>query len=155
MGLLALYGRAFSDGRLFCFLSCHAEVQGSAALSVRCLVDSRDCDSKLILVTSHVYSGWYLICLVLGAVFGIVSIAVGQTTLTVSRSPAQLWLESDADLTSLLQIWGYIVALLLGVVIAPLSCFLDGVMGTGVSTNAISKMVSVCLRLFLVICIEY
>lgn len=65
------------------------------------------------------------------------------------------WLESDADLSSLLQIWGYIVALLLGVVIAPLSCFLYGVMGTGVSTNAISKMVSVCLRLFLVICIEY
>jgi uncharacterized membrane protein YdjX (TVP38/TMEM64 family) len=70
---------------------------------------------------SLAFQGWYLSCLVLGATFGIVSIAVGHTTLTI---------------------WGYIVALLLGTVIAPLSCFLYGVMGTGISTNSISKMVS-------------
>lgn len=46
---------------------------------------------------------WYLATLVIGVVFGLVAILVGETTLT--------W-------------WGYFVALLLGAVIAPFSCFL-------------------------------
>ncbi|TID25005.1 OPT peptide transporter Mtd1 [Venturia nashicola] len=39
-----------------------------------------------------------------------------------------------------LPVWGYIIALLLGAFIAPFSCTLYALFGTGVSTNPISKM---------------
>jgi OPT family oligopeptide transporter len=41
-----------------------------------------------------------------------------------------------------LPVWGYIIALLLGAFIAPFSCVLYGLYGTGVGTNQLSKMVA-------------
>ncbi|TPX15929.1 uncharacterized protein E0L32_000263 [Thyridium curvatum] len=41
-----------------------------------------------------------------------------------------------------LPVWGYIVALLLGSFIAPFSCILYGLYGSGIGTNQISKMVA-------------
>lgn len=64
---------------------------------------------------------WYLILAVLSIVAGIIVNAKGETTLPV---------------------WGYIVSLILGAFIAPFSCILYGLYGTGVSTNQISKMVA-------------
>lgn len=64
---------------------------------------------------------WYLVSFVLAFVAGIIVTAKGETTLPV---------------------WGYIIALLLGGFIAPFSCILYGLYGTGVSTNQISKMVA-------------
>lgn len=63
---------------------------------------------------------WYLVLFVLAFVAGIIANVKGNTTLSVGY---------------------YIVALLLGAVIAPFSCILYGLYGTGISTNAISKMV--------------
>ncbi|CAH0019924.1 unnamed protein product [Clonostachys rhizophaga] len=64
---------------------------------------------------------WYWVLLVLCFVAGIVVTTKGDTTLPV---------------------WGYIVSLLLGAFIAPFSCILYGLNGTGVGTNQISKMVA-------------
>ncbi|TDZ31976.1 Oligopeptide transporter 4 [Colletotrichum spinosum] len=64
---------------------------------------------------------WYLVLFVLTFVAGLVVNIKGETTLPV---------------------WGYIVSLLLGGFIAPFSCILYGLYGTGVSTNQISKMVA-------------
>ncbi|KAJ5238423.1 peptide transporter MTD1 [Penicillium chermesinum] len=64
---------------------------------------------------------WYLVLAILSIVAGIIVNAKGETTLPV---------------------WAYIVALILGAFIAPFSCILYGLYGTGVSTNQISKMVA-------------
>lgn len=64
---------------------------------------------------------WYVLLFVLCFVAGIIVNAKGDTTLPV---------------------WGYIIALLLGAFIAPFSCILYGLYGTGVSTNVLSKMVA-------------
>lgn len=64
---------------------------------------------------------WYLVLFALCFIAGIVVTAHGETTLPV---------------------WGYIVALILGSFIAPFSCILYGLYGTGVGTNQISKMVA-------------
>lgn len=64
---------------------------------------------------------WYLILFGLSFIAGIVVNARGQTTLPV---------------------WGYIIALLVGGFIAPFSCVLYGLYGTGVATNQISKMIA-------------
>ncbi|PYH88062.1 OPT superfamily oligopeptide transporter, partial [Aspergillus ellipticus CBS 707.79] len=45
-----------------------------------------------------------------------------------------------------LPVWGYIIALVLGAFIAPFSCVLYGLYGTGVSTNQLSKMVAGALH---------
>ncbi|TKX22903.1 glutathione transporter-like protein [Elsinoe australis] len=45
-----------------------------------------------------------------------------------------------------LPVWGYIISLLLGAFIAPFSCILYGLYGTGVGTNAISKMIGGALH---------
>ncbi|PIG86197.1 OPT peptide transporter Mtd1 [Aspergillus arachidicola] len=62
---------------------------------------------------------WYLVLFVLAFVAGLIVNIKGETTLPV---------------------WGYIVSLLLGAFIAPFSCVLYGLYGTGVSTNQLSKM---------------
>ncbi|KAF6807186.1 peptide transporter mtd1 [Colletotrichum musicola] len=64
---------------------------------------------------------WYLVLFVLTFIAGLIVNIKGETTLPV---------------------WGYIVSLLLGGFIAPFSCILYGLYGTGVSTNQISKMVA-------------
>ncbi|KAI1097469.1 putative OPT peptide transporter Mtd1 [Jackrogersella minutella] len=64
---------------------------------------------------------WYLILFVLCFFAGLAVNIIGETTL-----PA----------------WGYIISLLLGSFIAPFSCILYGLYGSGVSTNQISKMVA-------------
>ncbi|KPM43808.1 hypothetical protein AK830_g2810 [Neonectria ditissima] len=64
---------------------------------------------------------WYLFLFVLCFIAGLVVNIKGDTTL-----PA----------------WGYIVSLLLGGFIAPFSCLLYGLYGTGIGTNQISKMVA-------------
>ncbi|CAK3789992.1 peptide transporter MTD1 [Lecanosticta acicola] len=64
---------------------------------------------------------WYVTLFVLCFVAGIIVNAKGETSLPV---------------------WGYIISLLLGAFIAPFSCILYGLYGTGVSTNLISKMVA-------------
>ncbi|GIJ91742.1 hypothetical protein Asppvi_010714 [Aspergillus pseudoviridinutans] len=64
---------------------------------------------------------WYLALFVLAFFAGLIVNIKGETTL-----PA----------------WGYIVALLLGAFIAPFSCILYGLYGTGVATNQLSKMVA-------------
>ncbi|KAJ5621609.1 peptide transporter MTD1 [Penicillium herquei] len=69
----------------------------------------------------EVPQSWYIILFVLAFVAGIIVTAKGETTLPV---------------------WGYIISLLLGAVIAPFSCILYGLYGTGVSTNQLSKMVA-------------
>lgn len=63
---------------------------------------------------------WYLALFVLTFIAGLVVNIKGETTLPV---------------------WGYIVSLILGGFIAPFSCILYGLYGTGVGTNQISKMV--------------
>ncbi|KAM6516931.1 hypothetical protein FSOLCH5_007880 [Fusarium solani] len=63
---------------------------------------------------------WYIALFVLCFIAGIVVTTKGETTL-----PA----------------WGFVVALLLGGFIAPFSCILYGLYGTGVGTNALSKMI--------------
>ncbi|KAF4840159.1 Oligopeptide transporter 4 [Colletotrichum siamense] len=62
---------------------------------------------------------WYLALFGLTFIAGLVVNSIGETTLP--------W-------------WGYIVALLLGTIIAPFSCILNGLFGSGVSTNQLSKM---------------
>ncbi|EGX93558.1 OPT peptide transporter Mtd1 [Cordyceps militaris CM01] len=64
---------------------------------------------------------WYLVLFALTFVAGLVVNIRGDTTLPV---------------------WGYIISLLLGAVIAPFSCILYGLYGTGIGTNQISKMVA-------------
>lgn len=64
---------------------------------------------------------WYLALFVLTFIAGLIVNIKGETTL-----PA----------------WGYIIALLLGVFIAPFSCVLYGLYGTGIGTNQISKMIA-------------
>lgn len=64
---------------------------------------------------------WYAALFVLCFVAGLVVNIKGETTL-----PA----------------WGYVVALLVGSCIAPFSCFLYGLYGTGIGTNQLSKMVA-------------
>lgn len=64
---------------------------------------------------------WYLVLFILCFIAGIIVTARGETTLPV---------------------WGYIISLLLGGFIAPFSCILYGLYGSGVSTNQISKMVA-------------
>ncbi|KAB8217680.1 OPT oligopeptide transporter protein-domain-containing protein [Aspergillus novoparasiticus] len=68
---------------------------------------------------------WYLVLFVLAFVAGLIVNIKGETTLPV---------------------WGYIVSLLLGAFIAPFSCVLYGLYGTGVSTNQLSKMVAGALH---------
>ncbi|KAF7558226.1 hypothetical protein G7Z17_g96 [Cylindrodendrum hubeiense] len=64
---------------------------------------------------------WYLALFGLCFVAGLVVNMSGETTLPV---------------------WGYIIALIVGGFIAPFSCVLYGLYGTGVSTNQLSKMVA-------------
>lgn len=64
---------------------------------------------------------WYLVLFLLTFIAGLVVNIKGDTTLPV---------------------WGYIISLLLGAFIAPFSCVLYGLYGTGVGTNQISKMVA-------------
>ncbi|KAF9873385.1 peptide transporter mtd1 [Colletotrichum karsti] len=64
---------------------------------------------------------WYIALFVLTFIAGLIVNIKGETTLPV---------------------WGYIISLLLGGFIAPFSCILYGLYGTGVSTNQISKMVA-------------
>lgn len=64
---------------------------------------------------------WYLVLFVLSFVAGLIVNIKGETTLPV---------------------WGYIVSLLLGAFIAPFSCILYGLYGTGVDTRQISKIIA-------------
>ncbi|TQS32390.1 hypothetical protein Golomagni_07294, partial [Golovinomyces magnicellulatus] len=64
---------------------------------------------------------WYGVLFVLTFFAGLIVNIKGDTTLPV---------------------WGYIISLLLGGFIAPFSCFLYGLYGTGVGTNQISKMIA-------------
>ncbi|CAO1612567.1 unnamed protein product [Parajaminaea phylloscopi] len=64
---------------------------------------------------------WYGVSFLLALVAGIVVNAKGDTTLPV---------------------WGFFVSLALGGFIAPFSCIIYGLFGSGVGTNAISKMVA-------------
>ncbi|KAJ5552683.1 OPT peptide transporter Mtd1 [Penicillium frequentans] len=64
---------------------------------------------------------WYIVLFGLAFIAGIIVTAKGETTLPV---------------------WGYIIALLVGAFIAPFSCILYGLYGTGVGTNQLSKMVA-------------
>lgn len=64
---------------------------------------------------------WYIALFGLAFIAGIIVTAKGETTLPV---------------------WGYIIALLVGAFIAPFSCILYGLYGTGVGTNQLSKMVA-------------
>ncbi|KAJ5751908.1 hypothetical protein N7520_008825 [Penicillium odoratum] len=64
---------------------------------------------------------WYMVLFGLAFIAGIIVTAKGETTLPV---------------------WGYIIALLLGAFIAPFSCIIYGLYGTGIGTNQISKMVA-------------
>jgi OPT family oligopeptide transporter len=64
---------------------------------------------------------WYIAVFVLCFIAGLVVNIKGNTTLPV---------------------WGFIVSLILGAFIAPFSCILYGLYGTGVGTNAISKIVA-------------
>ncbi|KAL4880298.1 OPT oligopeptide transporter protein-domain-containing protein [Aspergillus karnatakaensis] len=68
---------------------------------------------------------WYLTLFVLAFFAGLIVTIKGETTL-----PA----------------WGYIISLLLGAFIAPFSCILYGLYGTGVGTNQLSKMVAGALH---------
>lgn len=68
---------------------------------------------------------WYLALFVLAFFAGLIVNIKGETTLPV---------------------WGYIVSLLLGAFIAPFSCILYGLYGSGVGTNQISKMVAGALH---------
>ncbi|KAJ5620183.1 OPT peptide transporter Mtd1 [Penicillium lagena] len=84
-----------------------------------------DLHYKGMLKYKEVPMWWYLVLFVLCFVAGIIVNAKGETTLPV---------------------WGYIVSLLLGGFIAPFSCILYGLYGTGVSTNQLSKMVGGALH---------
>lgn len=64
---------------------------------------------------------WYIALFVLCFFAGLIVTLKGETTLPV---------------------WGYIIALLLGGFIAPFSCILYGLYGSGVGTNQLSKMVA-------------
>lgn len=64
---------------------------------------------------------WYTALFGLAFIAGIIVTAKGQTTLPV---------------------WGYIIALLVGAFIAPFSCILYGLYGTGIGTNQLSKMIA-------------
>ncbi|KAL4757804.1 OPT family oligopeptide transporter [Aspergillus foveolatus] len=68
---------------------------------------------------------WYYASFVLAFFAGLIVTIKGETTL-----PA----------------WGYIISLILGSFIAPFSCVLYGLYGTGVSTNQLSKMVAGALH---------
>ncbi|KAL2843107.1 OPT oligopeptide transporter protein-domain-containing protein [Aspergillus pseudoustus] len=68
---------------------------------------------------------WYLALFVLAFFAGLIVTIKGETTLPV---------------------WGYIVSLILGAFIAPFSCILYGLYGTGVGTNQLSKMVAGALH---------
>ena len=68
---------------------------------------------------------WYWALFVLAFFAGLIINVRGDTTL-----PA----------------WGYIISLLLGAFIAPFSCVLYGLYGSGVSTNQLSKMVAGALH---------
>ncbi|KAF7588561.1 hypothetical protein BBP40_005516 [Aspergillus hancockii] len=68
---------------------------------------------------------WYLVLFVLAFVAGLIVNIKGDTTLPV---------------------WGYVVSLILGAFIAPFSCVLYGLYGTGVGTNQLSKMVAGALH---------
>ncbi|OKL57459.1 hypothetical protein UA08_07227 [Talaromyces atroroseus] len=68
---------------------------------------------------------WYWALFALAFFAGLIVNLKGQTTLPV---------------------WGYIIALLLGAFIAPFSCVLYGLYGSGVSTNQLSKMVAGALH---------
>ncbi|KAJ0412960.1 OPT oligopeptide transporter protein-domain-containing protein [Aspergillus carlsbadensis] len=68
---------------------------------------------------------WYLVLFALAFFAGLIVNIKGQTTLPV---------------------WGYIIALLLGAFIAPFSCILYGLYGTGVGTNQLSKMIAGALH---------
>ncbi|KAJ0276803.1 hypothetical protein COL922a_014516, partial [Colletotrichum nupharicola] len=68
---------------------------------------------------------WYLVLLALAFFAGLIVNIKGQTTLPV---------------------WGYIIALLLGAFIAPFSCILYGLYGTGIATNQLSKMIAGALH---------
>ncbi|KAL5340174.1 OPT oligopeptide transporter protein-domain-containing protein [Aspergillus crustosus] len=68
---------------------------------------------------------WYLALFVLAFFAGLIVTIKGETTL-----PA----------------WGYIISLILGAFIAPFSCILYGLYGTGVGTNQLSKMVAGALH---------
>ncbi|KAF2156495.1 OPT superfamily oligopeptide transporter [Myriangium duriaei CBS 260.36] len=76
---------------------------------------------QAMLKYKEVPTWWYLILFGLCFIAGLAVNIKGQTTLPV---------------------WGYIIALLLGAFIAPFSCILYGLYGTGVSTNQLSKMVA-------------
>ncbi|EME47911.1 hypothetical protein DOTSEDRAFT_146951 [Dothistroma septosporum NZE10] len=64
---------------------------------------------------------WYLATFVLCFIAGLIVNVKGDTTLSA---------------------WAYVISLLLGAFIAPFSCILYGLYGTGVSTNQLSKMVA-------------
>ncbi|EAW11017.1 OPT family oligopeptide transporter [Aspergillus clavatus NRRL 1] len=64
---------------------------------------------------------WYFALFLLAFVAGLIVNIKGETTLPV---------------------WGYIIALLVGAFIAPFSCILYGLYGTGVATNQLSKMIA-------------
>jgi OPT family oligopeptide transporter len=64
---------------------------------------------------------WYMVLFGLAFIAGIIVTAKGETTLPV---------------------WGYIIALLVGAFIAPFSCIIYGLYGTGIGTNQLSKMVA-------------
>lgn len=68
---------------------------------------------------------WYGILFVLAFVAGIIVCSKGDTTLPI---------------------WAYLIAILVGVVLAPFSCSLYAMMGNGISTDAISKMIGGVLQ---------
>ncbi|KAI2638736.1 putative OPT peptide transporter Mtd1 [Hypomontagnella submonticulosa] len=80
-----------------------------------------DLHYQAMLKYKEVPQWWYLALFVLCFFAGLAVNIIGETTLPV---------------------WGYIVSLLLGSFIAPFSCILYGLYGSGVATNQISKMVA-------------
>ena len=68
---------------------------------------------------------WYIFLFLLAFFAGLIINVRGDTTLPV---------------------WGYIISLLLGAFIAPFSCILYGLYGSGVATNQLSKMVAGALH---------
>lgn len=69
---------------------------------------------------------WYLFLFFLGILAGIIVVTKDDTTT--------------------LLVWGFLVALLLGCVIAPISCTLYALFGTGIATNQLSKMLGGALH---------
>ncbi|OTB05950.1 hypothetical protein M426DRAFT_121631 [Hypoxylon sp. CI-4A] len=80
-----------------------------------------DIHYQAMLKYKEVPQWWYLALFVLCFFAGLAVNIIGETTLPV---------------------WGYIISLLLGAFIAPFSCILYGLYGTGVATNQISKMLA-------------